>query len=41
MIKKFLSPPIFDNDEEQSHLASQLWRVVLIMSAVTVLYLRS
>jgi len=38
MIKKFLAPPIFEN-QEQTHTASQLWTVVLGMTGMSTVYL--
>jgi hypothetical protein len=37
MIMKYLSPPKFEN-EDQSHTAFQLWRIVLTMTVLTLVY---
>ena len=38
MIRKLLTPPTFD-DQEKTHVASQLWVVVTVMTALSTLYL--
>ena len=40
MLKGYLSPPVFE-DQEQQHTASQLWTALLVMMAMTVIYLVS
>ena len=38
MLKRLISPPVFD-DQEHHHTALQLWRVVTVMVVMTVIYL--
>lgn len=38
MLKKYLSPPVFDNPEDQ-HIATQLWTVIMAMTVMSILYL--
>jgi PAS domain S-box-containing protein len=38
MIMKLIAPPIFDN-EDQTYQAAQLWKIVLTMTVLSVLYL--